>query len=71
MTTQRGEIPAPQERSPQRRGQRDHSLSTARPVDAVVNAQLPPTPKSDPQSGEPTGINYIELLQTEKEDGDV
>ena len=46
-------------------------VSTARPVDAVVNAQLPPTPKSDPQSGEPTGINYIELLQTEKEDGDV
>jgi len=46
-------------------------VSTARPVDAVVNAQLPPTPKSDPQSGEPTGINYIELLQTEKADGDV
>ena len=45
-------------------------VSTARPVDAVVNAQLPPTPKSDPQSGEPTGINYVELLQ-KKEDGDV
>src|SRR5207249_4406771 len=46
-------------------------VSTARPVDAVGNAQLPPTPKSDPQSGAPTGITHIELLQTEKEDGDV
>ena len=38
-------------------------VATARPVDAIVNAQLPPTPKLEPQSGAPTGINYVELLQ--------
>jgi len=46
-------------------------VSTARPVDAVINAQLPPVPKREPQSGAPSGINYVELLQTKKEDGDV
>jgi transposase InsO family protein len=46
-------------------------VSTARPVDAVINAQLPPVPKPESQSGAPTGINYVELLQTKKEDGDV
>lgn len=37
--------------------------AVARPVDAVVNAQLPsrkPLPASAPQ---PTGINFIELLE--------
>ncbi len=42
-------------------------VSSARPVDAVVNAQLPPTPKPETQSGAPTGINYVELLQTKHE----
>ncbi len=46
-------------------------VSTARPVDAVVNAQLPPVPKPELQTGSPTGINYVELLQTKKEGGDV
>ena len=45
-------------------------VATARPVDAIVNAQLPPTPRLQPQSGAPTGINYVELLQ-KKEGGDV
>ena len=42
----------------------------ARVVDAVVNAQLPPRPKHVPETGAPTGINYVELLQ-KKEAGDV
>src|SRR6266581_1212351 len=46
-------------------------VATARPVDAVVNAQLPPTPKSESQPAAPTGINYVELLQSQKEDSDV
>lgn len=39
----------------------------ARPVDPVVNAQLPPS--KQPESPEPqsTGINYVELLNTKKE----
>jgi len=45
-------------------------VATARPVDAIVNAQLPPTPKLQPLSRAPTGINYVELLQ-KKEGGDV
>ena len=45
-------------------------VATARPVDAIVNAQLPPTPKLQPPRGAPTGINYVELLQ-KKEGGDV
>lgn len=43
----------------------------ARVVDPIVNAQLPsrqPQPTSVP---EPTGINYVELLNQQKEDGDV
>src|SRR5438105_2155442 len=45
-------------------------VATARPVDAVVNAQLPPQPKPEPQSPAATGINYVELLHS-KEAGDV
>jgi putative transposase len=45
--------------------------AVARPVDAIVNAQLPPTPKQTPASGMPTGINYVELLHQPKEDSDV
>ena len=42
-------------------------VSTARPVDAVINAQLPPAAKLQPHGGGPTGINYVELLQTKHE----
>jgi transposase InsO family protein len=42
----------------------------ARQVDAVVNAQLPPRPKQTPETGAPTGINYVEML-VKKEGGDV
>ena len=46
-------------------------VSTARPVDTVINAQLPPAPKPKPQSSAPTGINYVELLQAKAEGNDV
>jgi transposase InsO family protein len=42
----------------------------ARQVDAVLNAQLPPRPKQTPETGAPTGINYVEML-VKKEGGDV
>jgi putative transposase len=45
-------------------------VGTVRPVDAVINAQLPPRPKTETPSATTTGINYIELLQ-KKEDSDV
>jgi hypothetical protein len=44
--------------------------ATARPVDAVINAQLPPKAKTLPATGQATGINYVELLLS-KEGGDV
>ena len=43
---------------------------TARPVDAIVNAQLPPVQRQAPETYAPTGINYVELLR-KKEGGDV
>ena len=43
---------------------------TARPVDAIVNAQLPPVQRRAPETSAPTGINYVELLG-KKEGGDV
>jgi hypothetical protein len=44
----------------------------ARPVDAVVNAQLPPVPRPATAEAMPTGINYVELLaKPKREDGDV
>jgi hypothetical protein len=40
--------------------------AVARPVDAVVNAQLP-SPKPVPAPApEPTGINFVELLEEKK-----
>jgi len=45
--------------------------ATARPVDTIVNAQLPPNPKTVPNTGTSTGINYVELLLTTKEGTDV
>jgi putative transposase len=38
----------------------------ARPVDAVVNAQLPPVSRPAPAEAMPTGINYVELLAKPK-----
>ena len=43
--------------------------ATARPVDPVVNGQLPfvkPTASPEP---EPTGINFVELLKQKNVDG--
>ena len=45
-------------------------VASARPVDAVVNAQLPPRPRIETPNTAPTNINYVELLQT-KEGEDV
>jgi len=43
--------------------------ATARPVDPVVNSQLPSVkPAASPQP-EPTGINFVELLKQKNEDG--
>jgi hypothetical protein len=45
---------------------------SARPVDAVVNAQLPRVPRPAPAEAMPTGINYVELLaKPQREDGNV
>ena len=41
---------------------------TARLVDPVVNAQLPPAKRSAPAEPEPTGINFVELLQSKKDE---
>ena len=35
----------------------------ARPVDAVVNAQLPCSKATPTPSPQPTGINFVELLE--------
>jgi len=35
----------------------------ARPVDAVVNAQLPASKSAPALSPQPTGINFVELLE--------
>jgi len=45
-------------------------LGTARPVDAIINAQLPPVQRQVPEISASTGINYVELL-SKKEGGDV
>ena len=39
----------------------------ARFVDAVVNAQLPSAKRAPSPTPEPTGINFVELLQQKKE----
>ena len=43
--------------------------TTAFPVDPVVNGQLPPVKRAEAAKPEPTGINFIELLQRNKDDG--
>ncbi len=40
---------------------------TARLVDPVINAQLPSAKRSAPAEPEPTGINFVELLQQKKD----
>ncbi|HMD77215.1 MAG TPA: DDE-type integrase/transposase/recombinase [Terracidiphilus sp.] len=42
--------------------------ATARPVDPVVNAQLPPAKPPTQPTPEPSGINFVELLQKKSED---
>ena len=42
----------------------------ARPVDPVVNAQLPSSPVQASPTPEPTGINFVELLQHKHADKD-
>ena len=44
------------------------SQGAARLVDPVVNAQLPSAKPSKPAEPEPTGINFVELLQKKKEE---
>ncbi len=41
---------------------------TARLVDPVINAQLPSAKRSAPADPEPTGINFVELLQKKKDE---
>ena len=41
--------------------------ATARPADPVVNAQLPPSSVPTSPAPEPTGINFVELLQHQHE----
>jgi transposase InsO family protein len=41
---------------------------TARLVDPVLNAQLPSVKRSAPAESEPTGINFVELLQRKKDE---
>ena len=43
--------------------------TTALPVDPVVNGQLPPVQRAEAAKPEPTGINFVELLQRNKDDG--
>jgi putative transposase len=42
--------------------------ATTRPVDPVVNGQLPFVKPAAPAPAEPTGINYVELLKQQKDD---
>jgi hypothetical protein len=44
--------------------------TTALPVDPVVNGQLPPARRSEAAQPEPTGINFVELLQRQKDNGE-
>jgi len=43
---------------------------TARLVDPVINAQLPSAKRPAPVETEPTGINFVELLQRKKNEDD-
>jgi len=43
--------------------------AAARPVDPVVNGQLPSVKSTTAPEPEPTGINFVELLKQKSEDG--
>jgi hypothetical protein len=43
--------------------------ATARPVDPVVNGQLPSLKPAASAKPEPTGINFVELLKQKNDDG--
>jgi len=43
--------------------------AAARPVDPVVNGQLPSAKPTTGPKPEPTGINFVELLKQKNEDG--
>ena len=43
--------------------------TTARPVDPVVNGQLPSAKPAKAVEPEPTGINFVELLKRKKDGG--
>ena len=43
--------------------------TTARPVDPVVNGQLPSVKPAASPEPEPTGINFVELLKQKSDDG--
>src|SRR4029450_3842611 len=40
----------------------------ARPVDPVINSQLPAAKPTTPSEAEPTGINFVELLNNRNDD---
>jgi putative transposase len=42
--------------------------AAARPLDAVVNGQLPSTKPAAPATSEPSGINFVELVHDKKQD---
>jgi transposase InsO family protein len=42
--------------------------ASARPLDAVVNGQLPSIQPAAPPAPEPTGINFVELVHQKKQD---
>ena len=44
--------------------------TTALPLDAVVNGQLPSAQRTQAAQPEPTGINFVELLQRKKNNGE-
>ena len=46
------------------------SQAAARPVDPVVNGRLPSAKPAAPAAPEPTGINFVELIQGKKDDDD-
>jgi len=41
--------------------------ASARPLDAVVNGQLPSPKPATPPAPQPTGINFVELVQNHPE----
>jgi putative transposase len=44
--------------------------SAARPLDAVVNGQLPPANAAPAPAPQPTGINFVELVHENQQEGD-